>query len=77
MNCDLCQGQYRKKSIVISFQRDGRSVVIEGVPALVCDLCGDTLLSESTVRQIEQLLEQEPQGTAPLYRFPEKATPTH
>ncbi|MCH7744475.1 MAG: type II toxin-antitoxin system MqsA family antitoxin [Chloroflexi bacterium] len=75
MKCDQCQGQYREKTIVLSFQRQGKSIVIEGVPATVCDLCGDTLLSESTVREVEELLEQQPQATAPLYRFREKTPP--
>ena len=75
MKCDLCQGHYTKKTIVLSFQRNGKSVVVEDVPAQVCDLCGDTLLSEATVREVEELLEQKPERTAPLYRFPEKVSP--
>jgi YgiT-type zinc finger domain-containing protein len=71
MDCDICKGKYEKKLIVLSFQRDGKSVVIENVPAQVCDICGDTLLSESTVRELEILLDNKPQGTAPLYKFPE------
>ena len=75
MKCDACQqGQYRRKTTVLSFRRKGTSVVVEDVPSLVCDLCGDTLLSEATVRHVEELLEQEPQGAAPLYRFADKVT---
>ena len=72
MICDLCKGHYQTKTTVLSFQRAGKSVVVEDVPAKICDLCGDTLLSESTVREIERLLDDEPQDTAPLYRFQEK-----
>ena len=75
MRCDLCQGSYRKKKVVLSFQRQGKSVLVEDVPALVCHTCGDTLLSEAAVRQVEQILDQEPQGTAPLYRFPKSVSP--
>lgn len=75
MKCDLCQGHYAEKTIVLSFQRRGKSLVVENVPALVCDLCGDELLSPTTLRKIEELLEEEPQATAPLYRFPREATP--
>ena len=75
MKCDLCQGEYTRKEITLSFQRQCKTVVVENVPALVCDLCGDTLLSETDVREVEQLLEQKPQGSAPLYRFPEKTMP--
>ena len=76
MNCTLCSGQYREKTIVLSFQRNGRSVVVEGIPALVCDLCGDSLFTMSALNGIERLLEQEPQDSAPLYRFPEKTART-
>ena len=76
MKCSLCQGHYREKSVVISFHREGRTVLVEDVPALVCDLCGDELLTEDTAEQVERLLEREPQATAPLYRFPKKAART-
>ena len=76
MKCNLCRGRYREKPIVVSFKRQGRTVVVEDVPALVCELCGDELLTEATAREIEQLLEHEPQATAPLYRFPEKVAHT-
>ncbi len=70
MKCDLCQGEYRETHIALTFQRDGETVVVEDVPAKVCDRCGDTLLSESVVRQAEGLMKAEPAGKAPLYRFP-------
>ena len=76
VKCDLCGGHYRERPIVLSFQRQGRTVAVENVPARVCDRCGDEVLSEATAREIEKLLEQEPQSTAPLYRFPEKVTHT-
>lgn len=72
MSCDLCQGQYQKKMIVLSFQRKGKSVVVEGVPGLVCNRCGDTLLSGEVVSEVEKLLEERPHGSAPLYKFHEK-----
>jgi len=49
----------------------GNIVVIEGVPAEVCSLCGDVLLTPETIRKIEFLLEHptEPTATAPLYQY--------
>lgn len=70
MKCDLCNSDYRRKAVVLSFQRGGKSIVVEDVPALVCERCGDTLFSASTVQDIEALIDHEPQDTAPLYRFP-------
>lgn len=49
----------------------GEIVVIEGVPAEVCSVCGDVLLAPETIRRIESLLERraEPTATAPLYQY--------
>ena len=70
MKCDLCPGQYVDKRIVVPLKRDGRTVFVEDVPARVCDICGDRLYSESTFSQLFALIEQDPQGVAPAYRFP-------
>ena len=75
MKCNLCQGLYIEKTTVLSFRRQGHTVVVEDVPALVCESCGDELLTEATAQKVEQLLEKEPQATAPLYRFPQEAAP--
>ena len=45
----LCnEGQYLNKHIVFKSRRGDRLVVIEGVPALVCDVCGDRIITEDT-----------------------------
>ena len=76
MKCDLCEGHYRDKNIVLAFRREGRSVVVEDVPARVCDVCGDTLLTEGTIHEVDELLEQQAHGAAPLYRLREKVPAT-
>ena len=72
MKCDLCQGEYREKLLTRSYVHRGRTVVVEGVPALVCDQCGDILIREETAAAIDGLLEREPEPRdyAPVYRFP-------
>ena len=74
MKCHLCGGTYHERTVVLSFERDGRSVVVENVPAMVCDRCEDELISAATFRKVEELLESKPEATAPLYRFPETAS---
>ena len=70
--CTLCsEGQYLDKHIVFSSRR-GRLVVIEGVPALVCDVCGDQIITEDTVREIERIATGTPIDSALLYHFPPK-----
>ena len=74
MKCDLCSGEYREKRVVRNYKWRGKTVVVADVPALVCDRCGDTLLTEDTVGAIDELLKREakPQEYAPVYRFPSK-----
>ena len=71
--CTLCsEGQYLNKNIVFSSRRGDQLVVIEGVPALVCDVCGDRIITEDTAREIERVATGTPIDSAPLYHFPQK-----
>ena len=71
--CTLCsEGQYLNKYIVFSSRRGDRLVVIEGVPALVCDVCGDRIITEDTAREIERIVAGTPIDSVPLYRFSSK-----
>ena len=49
----------------------GGVVVIDHVPAEVCPVCGDVLLTPDTVRRIEMLLANTPKPVkaVPLYEF--------
>ena len=46
-------------------------VVIENVPAEVCSICGDILLTPDTVRRMEEILREarEPDRMAPVYEY--------
>ena len=71
--CTLCsEGQYLNKNIVFSSRRGDQLVVVEGVPALVCDVCGDRIITEDTAREIERIATGTPIDSAPLYHFPQK-----
>ena len=74
MKCDLCEGEYQEKSVVRNYKWHGKTIVIEDVPALVCDRCGDMLINEETIIAIDELLKKKakPQEYAPIYRFPIK-----
>ncbi len=67
-----CPGAYEKKHIFHTVKHQGRVIVIENVPAQVCSVCGDVLLSLSTVEAIEAMLENpgEPVRTALVYEMP-------
>ncbi len=73
MNCTNvgCPGEYQRKYILHTVRYKDRVVVIDRVPAEVCSVCGDTLLTPDTVRHIEKLLDSasQPQSTAPVYEY--------
>lgn len=74
MKCSIigCPGEYEKTTVAQTFQHNGRTLVIEDIPAEVCSICGDTLLSADTVRSIEQLLLTSTKivKTVPALSFP-------
>ena len=73
MKCSIqgCPGRYENRRIVHTVKRDGDVLVIEDVPAEVCDVCSDTLLAPETIRHIEELMEHrgEPDKHAPVYTY--------
>ena len=72
MKCSIrgCTGEYEQKAITHTVRHQGQVVVFDQVPAEVCDVCGDTLLADETVKKIEELLKS---GSAaksvPMYEY--------
>jgi len=73
MNCSIqgCPGHYERKGIVHTLQRGSDIFVFEHVPADVCSVCGDTLLSPETIKHLEALLRTKsaPGRTAPVFEY--------
>jgi HTH-type transcriptional regulator/antitoxin MqsA len=73
MKCSLdgCTGEYEAREIAHTVRHRGRLVVIDHVPAEVCQLCGDVLLAPDTVRHIEALLREnaQPVRSVPLFEY--------
>lgn len=73
MKCSIkgCPGEYENRNIVHTVRHNGDVTVIDHVPAEVCSICGDILLSPTTIRHIEGILEstKSPQRTVPLYEY--------
>jgi YgiT-type zinc finger domain-containing protein len=70
-----CPGEYEERKIVHTARYRGRVVVIDGVPAKVCQICGDVLLRPEVVRRIEALLQSSdaPAAMVPLYDYARSA----
>ena len=76
MKCQICDGQYEKRRITRTYRRDGKIIVVDDVPAEVCNLCGDTLLKPETVELIQEVLRKAAEATefAPVLHLPQKVT---
>ena len=74
MKCQLCKGEYKKKLITHSQYYHGELVVVDHVPALVCDSCGDVLYEPEAAKRIKDIIyaRKKPVRTAPVYEY-EKA----
>jgi YgiT-type zinc finger domain-containing protein len=66
-----CPGGYEMKTVMHTVRSGGRVIVIDHVPAEVCDVCGDVLFTPQTVRHIEDLLANlpTPAGSVPLFEY--------
>ncbi len=66
-----CPGEFEARTVVHTVKHQGEVIVIDHVPAEVCSVCGDVLLTPQTVRRIEALLEtaSPPNRNVPLYEF--------
>ena len=73
MKCSFadCQGEYEERKVVHPLRHRGQVVVIDHVPAEVCNVCGDVLLRPETIRKLESLLDRPgaPSATAPVYEY--------
>ena len=49
MKCVICRhGETQPGKATVTLERDGRTLVIKGVPAKVCVNCGEEYVSEET-----------------------------
>ena len=71
-----CPGHYEEERKVYAARYKDQLFVIDHVPMLICDFCGDTLFTLETMRRLEQVRDNPPQpaGTIPLYEYASIAT---
>ncbi len=59
MNCVICKtGQIRPGRATITLQRGDTTVVIKGVPADVCDNCGEYYLDEEMTERVLSMAKE-------------------
>jgi YgiT-type zinc finger domain-containing protein len=53
MKCIVCRhGETRPGTTTIAFSRDGSTIVINDVPAQVCENCSEAYVDEDTTRKV-------------------------
>jgi len=53
MTCVLCKhGETRPGEVTVTLQRGETTVILKGVPADVCENCGEYYLSDEVARQV-------------------------
>jgi YgiT-type zinc finger domain-containing protein len=79
MKCPMrdCPGETEKREITHTFIRRGQPIVIEGIPAHACTICGYTILD---LEILDRLLAfdpelERPDRMAPVYRLPGEPVP--
>jgi YgiT-type zinc finger domain-containing protein len=53
MKCVICKhGETRAGNTTVTLERGGTTLVIKGVPAGICDNCGEAYVDEQITRQL-------------------------
>jgi YgiT-type zinc finger domain-containing protein len=57
MECLYCKGSLVRKTVSYTASRKGYHLIIDDVPAWVCEQCGELLFVETTVDAIQRALQ--------------------
>jgi YgiT-type zinc finger domain-containing protein len=59
MICHICrQGETREGTATVTLERDGLTLVVKGVPARICDNCGEEYIDESVAEHLLETAEE-------------------
>jgi YgiT-type zinc finger domain-containing protein len=59
MMCVICKhGETSPGNTTVTFERNGKVVIIQDVPAEICGNCGEYYLDEMTASQVQQLARE-------------------
>ncbi|MDP3767745.1 MAG: type II toxin-antitoxin system MqsA family antitoxin [Dehalococcoidia bacterium] len=54
--CPICRGDLERKTIRYTSEYEGKVVVVENVPALVCTQCGEALLEPDVAEKLQEIV---------------------
>ena len=53
--CDFCDGTLEARTVTVDWRGGARLVVIENVPALVCNHCGERYFAQKVMRELDRI----------------------
>jgi YgiT-type zinc finger domain-containing protein len=56
-NCNACGGTLKKDKVNLEDFEGGKVYLIENVPALVCEECGEVWVPEESMQEFEEMIE--------------------
>ena len=60
MKCPICRaGQTKPGTATLTLERNGSTIVVKGVPAQICDNCGEEYIDESAVARVLEAAEKD------------------
>ena len=70
MECLYCKGTLARKKVSYTVTRRGYHMIIDDVPAWVCQQCGESLFEEKAVDAMQGILSELDQRVAGLVAIP-------
>lgn len=58
MECFMCKGTLEKKNVNYVVDLKDTIIIIKGVPAKVCNKCGEQYFDDKTTENIEKIINQ-------------------
>ena len=59
-SCPLCHGKLVERKITHPQEHEGHIIILENVPAEVCEQCGEVLLKPEAVDRVQKLVWSQP-----------------
>ncbi|MDZ7261337.1 MAG: type II toxin-antitoxin system MqsA family antitoxin [candidate division KSB1 bacterium] len=56
--CDFCEGELKSQIIDLDLKVNGELLIIENIPAEVCEQCGEYYLSAEVSEKIDAFIEE-------------------
>ncbi len=59
MKCAICrEGQMKPGKTTVTLEREAMTLVVKGVPAEICENCGEEFVDEETTKRLLEMAEE-------------------